>query len=226
MEVQCRTEYPELLFCIGFIKYIKVYYAVSQTGDEGYLYFKSKNETHCICKRCTNYRGRDECNLVCDTMIGGDSFNLFMEWWYSNSIMNYEINNNTIRNMVLCEKIALRICYNYHTLGIKYGNNNEVMKLSQNIADFEYIFKQYLVEAKKHINIPIVELHMRRYYHFNYLQNQNCKLSFNFRKRVFESEFGGDKHDMLKQKIYKISQWEDNPYDSEEVKMNYNINYK
>ena len=219
MEVQCHThQYPELLFCIGFIKDIKVYYAVSKGGQQGHLYFKLNNKIHYICKRCI-IKCDDQCNLVHDSMIGGDSFKSFIIWWYKNNIINYKIDNNTIKNMIFNEPIALLTCYQDDILNKKYGYINQVMKLSINIADFRYILQQYLAEITKHITTThIVQLYMRRYYYFDYLATQNCGISYDHCKRLFESEFGGDKHDMLREKIYKISQWEENPYDSEEVK--------
>ena len=217
MEVQCHTQYPELLFCVGYLKEINVYYSVSKGGYEGYLYFKSNNTIHYICKRFMWQKGAntyDCCNLVWDTIIGGDLFQSFIEWWYRNDIIKYKMEK---KKLILNEKIASTICYHNDILQAKYGYMNEFVKIQRNILDFQYIFKKYLRIFKKHYNItPIVQLHMKRYYYFDYLVT-NEGISFELAKRGFESEFANaiDDMDILKQNTYKMSHWEDNPYDSE-----------
>ena len=214
MEVQCHILFPELLFCFGRIKEINVYYSVSKGGNEGYLYFMLNKAEHYICKRTfvlKGVHGYDECNLLFDTMIGGKEFEAFMKWWYSNDIHSYKISKN---KFILNEKIASRICYHKDILEAKKGHMTELMILEQNIYDFEYIMKQYLIEAKQHIHISIVQLHMGLYYYFEHLPT-NTGIGYEQAKLLYVNKFGiTDRYDILKRNAYKMSHWEDNPYDS------------
>ena len=216
MEVQRHILYPELLCCVGYIKEIRIYYGVSKSGNEGYLYFTSNNGTqqhnHNLCKRCVIWKGMegiDQCSLVDGSMLGGDSFKAFREWWYKNNIENYKIVKN---KLILNEPFAQRICY----MESMHGYMNGYQRLQQNLSDFLYILTEYFVKIKRHINnTPLVQRHMRRYYHFGH-STVNSGIGYDTAKRLFQNEFGiTDQWDTLKQCTYKMSRWEDTPYDSE-----------